>query len=458
MGFNLSSFAGGFAEAFTEDIEKEEKLAALRGAAGAKAMAENYKARMEENSKLKSQVLQNIEALRTYDPTATQEELFEIAKSKPLMELITAKVKSGEYDADTMKLSTFAKVKSTNTPKTAIELTNELFKIPTIIKKVDEEQAAKKGTGNVIRDIISNVGSKASESAGRQTAEAMGVSYETLKAAEGYKTPALMSSAVSNMESFKKQESFDQMVSKSKVKMAIAAKTGDKEAFAKAQADLIIYTDIGNKMSDPQKQFANKIADVKNRYMFGSPEVRAAAKPEYDKLMSDIRAEAAAKKAGEGGSDKIPNMGTLNTFVTGAVARRVSEVHGELVNSKQLAIIDNPDGTSSVEYIGDNNVVRAKVNATKYKAAQDALSLYTDANGQPLTRDIAAIIESYKPTITNEVEINKPAPRQTTLPSPNKNIQIKDSVRSFKTVEEAEAANLPKGTKVTINGRLAEIQ
>jgi hypothetical protein len=411
MGFNLSSFAGGFAEAFTEDIEKEEKLAELRGMNGVKSMKENYDARMEENSKLKNQVLQNIETLRVYDPTATQEELFEIAKSKPLMELIAAKVKSGDYDADTMKLSTFAKVQSTNTPKTAIELTNDLFKIPTIVKKADEEQAAKKSSGNFFKDIVAGAGSKTTERAARQTAEAMGVSLEELQAAKEYKTPVLTSRAMANMAAFKKEETFDQVVSKAKVRMAIAAKTGDKEAFGLAQADLAIYSKVQSEMSDPQKEFANKIADVKNRYMFGTPEERAAAKPEYDKLMSDIRNEAAAKKAGEGGKDdKIPAMGTLNTFVSGAVARRVAEAHGDLVKSKQLAIIDRPDGSASVEYIGDDPVLRNKVNQTAYKAAQSALSLYTDANGQPLTRDVASIINSYKPEYSNGVNVEEPAP------------------------------------------------
>ncbi len=410
MGFNLSSFAGGFAEAFTEDIEKEEKLAELRGMNGVKSMKENYDARMEENSKLKSQVLQNIETLRVYDPTATQEELFEIAKSKPLMELIAAKVKSGEYDSDALKLSTFAKVQSTNSPKTAIEMTNDLFKIPTIIKKADEEQAAKKSSGNFFKDVVAGAGSKATERAARQTAEAMGVSLEELQAAKGYRTPTLTSSAVANMGAFKKEETFDQIVSKAKVRMAIAAKTGDKQAFGLAQADLAIYSKVQSEMSDPQKEFANKIADVKNRYMFGTPEERAAAKPEYDKLMSDIRAEAAAKKAGEGGSDKIPAMGTLNTFVSGAVARRVAEAHGDLVKSKQLAIIDRPDGSASVEYIGDDPVLRNKVNQTAYKAAKDALSLYTDPKGQPLTRDVATIINSYKPQYSNGVNVEEPAP------------------------------------------------
>jgi hypothetical protein len=31
-------------------------------------------------------------------------------------------------------------------------------------------------------------------------------------------------------------------------------------------------------------------------------------------------------------------------------------------------------------------------------------------------------------------------------------------VRDFESVEEAEAANLPRGTKITINGRSAEVQ
>lgn len=432
MGFSLSAFAGGFAGALAEDIEKEEKLAEARAVNGVKNMQETYKTMAAENRKLKTGLVENINALRAYDPSATEAELFEIAKSKPLMDLITSKVKSGEYDASTMKLSTFATIPENNTTSTALQLVDELFAVPKVVEAQKQMQTAK--TGNFFRDLIASAGDKAGERMARQTAEGLGVSLEQLQAAERYKTPTISSSATAKMEAFEKPKSFDKMVDDAKIRMVTAAKTGDKQAYQLAQADALIYSDIVSKMSPAQTQFANKVADIKNRYMFGSAEERAAAKPEYDKLMADLRSEAAAKKAGEGKDDKIPSLGTLNTFTSAAVARKVAEIHGDLVRSKQLAIIEKPDGSSSLEYTGDNQAIRKQINQTAFNAAKNALSLYTLPDGKGMSRDVDAVLNTYKPTDMSLPvdQPEKPAAAPTSTPAP-------------KTKAEYDA--IPKGTR-----------
>lgn len=412
MGFNFSSFAGGFAGAFVEDLEKEEKLAEVRAANSVKNMAETYKTMQTENRKLKNAVVENINALRAYDPTATEEELFEIAKSKPLMELITAKVKSGDFTSDTMKLSNFAKVQAGNSKSTAIQLADELFKVPTTIEKAEDIKTEQ--TGNLVRDMIARAGDRAGERVARQTAEAMGVSLEQLQAAQQYKTPVLESKAVANIEAFKKEKTFDQQSSEAKVRLAVAIKANDEKGIAAAKADMLVFKSVTDSMSDPQKKFAEKVADIKNRYMFGTPEERAAAKPEYDKLLADVRAEALAKKV-ESKEDKIPTLGTLNTFTSAAVARKVAEVHGDLVRSKQLAIIEKPDGSASLEYTGDNPELRAKINITAFNAAKNALSLYITPQGEPMTRDVAAVLNTYVPQ--SIMKTGEPAPAAAPAPA-----------------------------------------
>ena len=202
MGFNLSSFAGGFATAFTEDIEKEEKLAEVRGISGVKNMADTYKTVMAENRKLKSDLLENVKALQGYDSTATQQELFEIAKSKPLMDIIASKIKSGEFKDNGFKLSDYARVVKDNTEATAMERIEEMFKLP---KVEDAAPTEVKKTGNIIRDITATAGSKAGERAARETAAALGVTLEELRAAKAFKTPDITSAATVNMEAIRKQ-------------------------------------------------------------------------------------------------------------------------------------------------------------------------------------------------------------------------------------------------------------
>lgn len=202
MGFNLSSFAGGFATAFTEDIEKEEKLAEVRGISGVKNMADTYKTVMAENRKLKSDLVENVNVLKQYDSTATDQELFEIAKSKPLMDIIAAKVKEGDFKDNGFKLADYARVAKDNTTATALERIEEMFKLP----KVEASTPAEvKKTGNVIRDITATAGSKAGERAARETANALGVTLEDLRAAKAFRTPDITSAATVNMEAIRKQ-------------------------------------------------------------------------------------------------------------------------------------------------------------------------------------------------------------------------------------------------------------
>lgn len=438
MGFNLTAFAGGFASAVSVDIEKEEKLAQARATDGVKNMAETYKTVLAENRKTKGELVENINTLRTYDPSASEEQLFEIAKNKSLMDLVATKIKSGDFTADTLKLSNFANIPANNTNSTALELANEMFKIPTTVAASKETEVAR--TGNLIRDITASAGGRAGERAARETAAAMGVSLEQLQAAKGYTNPSLTSTATANMDVFKKAKTFPQQQDDAQVKLAVALKSGDEKEVRLAKADLMVYKSVIDMMTEPQKQFANKIADVTNRFMFGTPEERKAAKPDYDKMLANVRAESLAKKT-DSKEDKIPTLGTLNMFTSGAVARKVAEVHGDLVRTKQLAIIEKPDGTSSLEYTGDSPDIRAKINSTAYNAAKNALSLYIGVDGQPMTRDIAAVLNTYipqsvmktpPPSAAGQTNAALPSPKATSVPAPK---------------TKAEYDIIPKGTR-----------
>ena len=394
MGFNLSSFAGGFATAFTEDIEKEEKLAEVRGISGVKNMADTYKTVMAENRKLKSELVENVNTLQQYDPTATDQELFEIAKSKPLMDIIASKVKDGEFKDGGFKLADYARVVKDNNTATALERVEEMFKLP----KVEAAAPAEiKKTGNVIRDITATAGSKAGERAARETAAALGVTLEELRAAKAFRTPDLTSAATVNMEAIQKPKTFDQQENAAKQALLDATRKGDPQKVNEAKADLLIFKTVKETLTPEQTQFSNKVADIKNRYMFGTPEERKAAKPEYDKLMADVRAEALAKKVtkdGEG-EGKIPALGTLNTFTSAAVVRAVAAKHGDLIKTKQLAIVEKADGSVGIDYIGDSDTLRRQILETQATAAKNALSLYTDAQGKPFNRDVASVLNSF---------------------------------------------------------------
>jgi hypothetical protein len=403
MGFNFTAFAGGFAKAAVESIEKEEELAAARGANGAKVMYENYKTVLADNRKLENELKANIETLKAYDPNATEAELLAVATKKPVMDYVTAQIKKENFDPETFKLSNIASIANDNVKSTALDLIKENLRIPKAVK--DAENAfAYKDTGNFFNDFKGAAGSRSAEKAARQTADALGVSYEDLVAAKGYTRPEMKIEATYNMGGIKPTKTFDQQVSDAQSKLVLATKANDPKGIGEANADLMILKDVKSRLSPAQTEFANKVADIKNRYMFGDAETRKAAKPEYDRLMSDIRAEALAKKTGEGdGEGKIPALGTLNTFTSASVARAVAAKHGDLIKSKQLAIVEKPDGSVGIDYIGDNDTLRRQILETQANAARNALSLYTDANGKPLNRDVESVMNSFTSVVPSVV-------------------------------------------------------
>jgi len=340
MAFKFSSFAAGAAEAVLDTLRKDEEEASKVGVFGVKALKENYDKVMAENRKLENEVSNNIKALRTFDSTATEAELFAAATNKTYMSMA---IEAAKTNPATFKVSDVVKIVQDNPSNlTAMDMLKTYTEIPAV------SQSARRAEGVTVdkdTNFFAKIRKGASERAGtkaeEQTAKAMGVPIEQLRAASEFKRPEIDAGAEFNMAKFQKEKDFDDREKDAKLALLKAQKNGDQKGIGEANADLLIFKDIKSKMSPEQTQFANKIADIKNRYMFGTAEERKAAKPEYDKLMADIRAEALAKKVGEGaGESKIPALSTLNTFTSASVARAVAAKHGDLIKSKQLAIVE----------------------------------------------------------------------------------------------------------------------
>lgn len=448
MGLFLS-FLGGAAKGFEEQIDTAEKDAKLSAVNSVKSMAERMNKVREENTKLASKLKEEKDYLLSYYPNATPEQINEILARPAVMEAIK-KYK----DPTTISLDSLVKVSKAN--ESDALAAEKVAALPDIVERARALTAPSMAMRrNPLGRVIDEFGASAYKSAAQQTAAALGTSMEEIAGTTPLQRPTPRGQV--DMSVLAEKKSFTQREDDAKNALLDAQKSGDEAKVLAAQSELKAIQTVKDEMTPAQTKFANKIADIKQRYMFGTPQERAAAKPEYDKMLADVRAEAAAKKAGEGGEGKIPALGTLNTFTSSAVARRVAEVHGDLIRSKQLAIIEKPDGSSSLEYTGDNPELRKQINNTAYMAAQNALSLYMTPNGEPMTRDVAAVLNTYVP----QSVMKQPAAAAQTpaaAPAMPKPAAPTAQVRAFKTVEEAEAARLPKGTKITINGRPAEVQ
>jgi hypothetical protein len=438
MGFRLSSFIAGAAENLTETLKEDERQAAAAATYGVKALRERYDKVQSENRKLETEVSDNLKVLRTFDSSATEAQLFAAATNKTYMAMA---LEAAKANPATFKVGDVVKIKEDNaSPLTAMEMLKAYTEIPAVSKAARQAEGVEKKSDGLfgigaLRDRASN---RAASKAEEQTAKAMGVSIDQLRAASEYVRPEISTSAEFDFTSMQPAKSFDKQEQDAKTRLLDATRQNDPQKVNEAKADLLIFKTVKETLTPEQTQFSNKVADIKNRYMFGTPEERKAAKPEYDKLMADIRAEALAKKVtkdGEG-EGKIPALGTLNTFTSAAVARAVAAKHGDLIKSKQLAIVEKADGSVGIDYIGDNETLRRQILETQSTAAKNALSLYTDAKGQPFNRDVASVMNSYTSVVPSVVRTDggaTPAAKSTsTIPAP-------------KTKEEYDA--LPPGTR-----------
>lgn len=386
MGFNLTAFAGGFAQGLVEDIEKEEKLAEARATAGVKNMYETYQQTMAENKKLKSSLVDNISTLRAYDPSATDDELFEIAKSKPLMELITAKVKSGEYDAQKIKLSNFATVAASDNPATAMERVNALFELPKVVEeKRNEEQ---KRSGNFIRDIISGAGETASETTALRTAQLLGVPLDQLKAAAKAKTPSIQSSASVNMEAFQKRKDPNQIINDLKVDAWTALQAGNEKGYVEAKnkldsaaAVLIVDKDLKQRLGRLQVE----LQDTKD------PTRAKQLQNIIVDLQRDIKISDEAIRVKSPEERKAPSLGTLEAAASSQIKRVLEAQYGDKI-TKGIAFTPLPTGGFDIKITATDPEFRKELVQQQQKIVKSYLSGYdqTDVG-------IQTVINAYDP-------------------------------------------------------------
>ena len=232
MGFNLSAFGAGFAEAASEDIQRNRKLAELRGTEAVKNMQLNYKKVIEDNKAKESELVENLNLLKTYDPSAKEDELYAIATKAPVMSQITSLIKDKSFDPASFKLSNFVKVAENNVTATALERVKLLSVLPTMAKEAVIEQMAP--SDNIFKDMVSRSASKAKEKAMLEQAQAIGIPLERLRAAQNYIRPSAEVNAVVDMSKLRPEKTYSDIESQAKLESFNARQSGDPAAIAAA--------------------------------------------------------------------------------------------------------------------------------------------------------------------------------------------------------------------------------
>ena len=392
----LLSFLGGAAEGVSSEIEKAEKSAKEDALLRVKGLTENYKETIKANRELQNNLNAEKDWIKSTYNDATPEQVAFLLGSPASLEALK-KMK----DPTKVSLSDVIAIKTNNESNAvAAERITALPEVADAVSSKIKQAMPQYRSG--LGGVFDRIGESAGDTAAKQYARATGVDLETLQSTKRLERPT--QAGTFDMAATMPAKTLNEQTDQAQLNLVEALRSGDDTKIDAARTELKNFTTAKEALTAQQTQFANKVADIKNRYMFGTPDERKAAKPEYDKLMADIRAEAMAKKTGEGaGEGKIPALSTLNTFTSAAVARAVAAKHGDLIKSKQLAIVEKADGSVGIDYIGDSEEKRRQILETQATAAKNALSLYTDAQGKPFNRDVASVLNSFTSVVPSVV-------------------------------------------------------
>lgn len=207
MGFRFSSFIAGAAENLTETLKEDEKQAAAAASFGVKALKEQYDKVQADNRKLADDLKTKVDFLRENDPTATEAQLFAAATNSTYM---SAVLEAAKNNPGSFRVADVVKIKEGNESQgTALDMIKAYTTIPAI------SQAARQAEGGAVPEkpqglfgigtLRNRAAASAASRAEEQTAKAMGVSIEQLRASSGFKRPDIKTGAEFDYTSLQKQ-------------------------------------------------------------------------------------------------------------------------------------------------------------------------------------------------------------------------------------------------------------
>ena len=410
MAFNLLAFAGGAASAIEEKMDTSEKEAKTFAMASTKNMHDKYMKRIEEDKLLVSEAASDMELIKSNyasmsgGKTFTAEQLEQISRSPANRKYLVDSISKGKINFGNLDPEQMVKLVTNNaSPDVARERIGQALTLDTTLKDTLTKQATTKQMG-----FFDQIGESAGKAAAQKTALALGTTVEEMQAKLAETRPT--ATATFDFSGVKSPKTYETLKDEAQVKFVNAKKSGDAKALEDASVDLAVFQAMEAKVPTEQSKWAEKKAQLASISVKGGAEGKAA-QTELDKMVGVEAREAAQKHikpAGEG-EGKVPALGTLNSFVKDAGSRAVDMVHGKQLG-KQLSRTQMPDGTMSLQYIGDNPEFAAQVDATRRTAALKALSLYPANN-----RDVQSILATYDsvaPAVVPEVA----PPAKPTLP------------------------------------------
>jgi len=175
------------------------------------------------------------------------------------------------------------------------------------------------------------------------------------------------------------------------------ASAGDKDALTWLLNEATVQGKMAAAKEGPAAQRTNRLAALQTAITTSTDKREVDdAKTQLNRELALIAQEARAKHV-ESKSDKVPSLGSLNTFVGTSVAQAVLNAHGNLKGDMAIITRTGEGGATyqDFDYTGDDPALRKQIQDTKQKAAKAALSVFMDNEGKPLDRNVQAVLKSW---------------------------------------------------------------
>lgn len=444
MGFSLMGFGAGLAESAIERIEEERKFSnlALQGrierASVLKMQREKEAAAMEKD------LTDRLNTLKEFG--VEDKDLQKAYLSAPTAFEALQKAKLSGLEVDPKALITVNKEKLfSGTPEELIRASAR----PT--QQVEPAKVLAQPDRGFLAPSAS-----AQQRRFQQLASARGMTLEEVARAESPMAPSRPEVAASiNFEALKKEDkaTWKQKLERYETVYADTVQrlgANSPEAI-KAKAAVDSYRVATSNMTEEQFDHAKKLSRA-NAIMFDKtmPNVtdqdRAWAKSYLDNYNAYKRQQEAAGKPDE----KIPAPGSLVSIARTAGANAVRNTYGTGVTRSQLAFVTNQDGSTSVQYSGDDPEMQKRIVRREQEGVVASLRMYMTQDGRVTDKKVEQALSAFGITLDQNqkpLDLNKKS-LLTEASEPPPNPREKPAVPP-RTPAAASAASAPSSAAST---------
>jgi hypothetical protein len=451
----FGSFAGGFAKGMVEQLAEKEKEQAAVTAASIQNMYHNAQEKKKEISKQAEQYRGTVSELGSFvfkdGAKFDDRQLITLASNPEIAKDIVKRLRDDPELSTRLTPDFFKAAESAPTGVKAADYMDQLFKVKAVATEQAKElySTASKEGGIVDKLVAGNGYAQAQRAAAKY-----GMTVEQLVGYQSFDTkraPNMMGEM--DYSRLAKSKGFDDVVGQAKLEYVNASTDEEKKKAADKLATL--------NTADAAMKVAGKTTEEDKRSKLADEVQDPTRTPAQRSLSAALLQQRIKMMANpkENNEEKITQSNLITVASRGFASTVESLAPGKFVTSTDMQgnISLTPKGIADPQMkaayaqarngiINEFTTPDGKPKSMTARNALVSIGVQFDANGKAIPAKPENVLMGAVPT---QVPQDTPAPAAPKPAAP---------VRAFRTLQEAEAANLPKGTKITIGGRSAEVQ